>query len=572
MIRQDLDHDRVCASTARHLLVTAPPGTGKTFLAIRLAGRLAPQLPRGSRILVLTFSNQARTQLEREAARQLPPDLRKSLEITNYHRFFWRGVLAYRRALALPMDLDVGSRKRRVQAIRKVVGNKVIRPLEKLPGLVESLAEHRYPDFRDHRTPAPHILRQLMSVVEGEHKAGRLVFDDLGALFWHVLDRFPSVDRAYRERFPAVIADEHQDASALQDAIVRRFGRWKLVVFADPMQLIHGFRGATEERLAAHREDCCEKLSLSTPHRWHGNERLGDWLLAVRARLLGKQRSCSAPIELRIRTTSSQYGFNAVKARVKHAVGDAFRNGVQSVAVLALANGQVAMLRHYLCREGFRPRQIGSADFEDARAEIEDLPWLSDPQSMANRALDRIEELVPTLRRHALHQARERLHADRVNLHRVGTDARLLLEPLSILYEHGASRYFETVVKVVTAAQDRGHHVPRMESLRALQRTADALAGSQPDLEEAISQYSRDVTAATHAAPRTRRGLFVMTAHQAKGKEFECVVLADASAKLFPDNYAGRRLFYVAITRASKRWEIIAPDEGASPLLACLRK
>ncbi len=47
-----------------------------------------------------------------------------------------------------------------------------------------------------------------------------------------------------------------------------------------------------------------------------------------------------------------------------------------------------------------------------------------------------------------------------------------------------------------------------------------------------------------------------MTAHQAKGKEFDAVVLVNATAAHFPDSDEGRRLFYVAITRASKAWTI----------------
>ena len=61
-----------------------------------------------------------------------------------------------------------------------------------------------------------------------------------------------------------------------------------------------------------------------------------------------------------------------------------------------------------------------------------------------------------------------------------------------------------------------------------------------------------------------------MTAHQAKGKEFDHVILADASARFYPDNWDSRKLFYVAMTRATRGWTVIAPDNGASPLLAAL--
>jgi ATP-dependent DNA helicase RecQ len=80
-------------------------------------------------------------------------------------------------------------------------------------------------------------------------------------------------------------------------------------------------------------------------------------------------------------------------------------------------------------------------------------------------------------------------------------------------------------------------------------------------------RYSETVVSAAQSAPRSGRGLFVMTAHQAKGKEFDAVVLVNASAVHFPDNDEGRRLFYVAITRASKDLTVIVPDANETPLL-----
>lgn len=570
MKRRDDDHDAVCSSEARHLLITAPPGTGKTFLTVRFAGELVPHLPPESAALVLTFSNQARTQLEREAARHLSPDLRRSVEISNYHSFFWRAVNAYRRALGLPETLDIGSRRRRLEALRRAVGDETLEGLMKHVGLLDAMAEHRYPKFQDDRTPEPDILERLLGATESEQRAGRLVFDDLGALFWELLDRFPSVEAAYRRRFPVVIADEHQDSSALQDAVVRRLAQRRLVIFADPMQLIHRFRGASEARLEQHRKDCDEEKSLRTAHRWHGSQHLADWLLAVRTRLTGEASACPAPHELRVEVTPRLHGLNAVKARVKYAVSRSFRAGHDSVAVLSRNNDEAEALQRYLCQQGLHPRKIGTADFEEARNDIERLPLLESAESIAVHTLDRITALVPALPGRAIEQARSRLGPDGVDLRRVGAGARLLLEPLQRLYEGGPSLYFNALVGVLAAIQRAGHHIPQLEALRALQRTAAGLDRDSLQLEEALSVYAQEVMAAAQIAPRTRRGLFVMTAHQAKGKEFDHVILADASERFFPDDSESRNLFYVAVTRASRGWTVIAPDNEASPLLSVL--
>ena len=103
--------------------------------------------------------------------------------------------------------------------------------------------------------------------------------------------------------------------------------------------------------------------------------------------------------------------------------------------------------------------------------------------------------------------------------------------------------------------------------MRALRTTAELYGQSATDLDSVLAAYAEAIISASHAAPRFGRGFFVMTVHQAKGKEFDAVILVNVGDAQIPDDEAGRRLFYVAITRASKRWTIIAPQQGPSPLL-----
>lgn len=570
-LRPDPDHDAVCASRAHHQLVIAPPGTGKTTVSVRLAAELLPELNDHARVLILTFSNQARTQLEREAARQLPPVARARIEISNYHRFLLQGVAAYRRALGLADRLDIGSSKRRREALETVDRDAVRRLDREHTGLLDALAEHEFDDFRDERTPPPELLTPLLAVVRAEQEAGRLVFDDLGALFWRLLHRFPIVERAYLERYPVVIADEHQDASALQDALVRKLGTTRLTILADPMQLIHGFRGARQERLDRHRAECNEELTLSTAHRWHGSDHLAEWLLGVRRRLMNEQVEVARPPELRVAETNAAHGMGPVKAQVQAAVRRSRDDSLRRIGVIVTTNQDAADLRSYLTRGGLRPRQIGGNDFEEARIDIEQLPLLDDPQTLALHALERLQSLVPALAQTVATQIRGRLRDDRVHLAGAGDAAGCVLRAFECLYANGASSYFEAVVGALNALAERDYHLPRADAVRALRDTAATLTGQDVDLDAAVAAYSERVVAAAHLnAPRLGNGVFVMTAHQAKGKEFDTVILANPLARNYPDTDEGRRLFYVAITRATARWVVIAPDVNATPLLHAL--
>lgn len=548
-------------------MVVAPPGTGKTFLSVRLAGEIATALEPTQRVLLLTFSNQARTQLEKEAARQLSPDVRRLVEVTNYHRFFWRAVAGYRRALGLPMDAEIGSFRRRY-GLFEAVRQQEVRRMRQRPGLLDALAEHRFERFQDERTPPVDLLADLLEVVDREQRAGHLVFDDLGALFWDILERYPSVRRAYRSRYPIVIADEHQDASELQDAVVRLLGTRKLVVFADPMQLIHGFRGASPERLSRHLDECDESYELHTPHRWHGSLEIAEWLLAVRSRLQGGEGDAPRPATVRVEPTSVRFGVRGALPIIRIAVERAIEQNAAGVAVLAAWNRDVVMIRNYLCREGMQPRQIGGPeDFEQAREEIEQLPLLRDPQSLARHALERLATLVPTLGNAAVKQTRVRLQPAGIDARRAGRLVAAILTALEELYKHGQGAYFHVLTRSLEVCAEAGHHLPKMEAVAAVRETAATLGGDRTALETALRVYSDRTIAAAYAARRPGKGLFVMTAHQAKGKEFDAIILAHATKESFPDDADGRKLFYVAITRATRLWTITAPDRGATTLL-----
>ncbi len=523
------------------------------------------KLASSERVLVLTFSNQARSQLEREASRQLTPGLRRRIHITNYHRFFWQGVSAYRRALGLPMRLDIGSVRRRRKALESAEPAHAP-ALRDHPGLIESLAEHAFPKFRDGRTPSEKSLSTLLETVHLEQQNGRLVFDDLGALFWSLLNLFPRVDQAYTTRYTIVIADEHQDASALQDAVVRRLGQQRLVVFADDMQLIHEFRGASQVRLDQHLDDAGQVLTLRTPHRWHGAPRHREWLIAFRHSLQGGSVPDGLSNRLLIQRSRAQRGFNGMKPLVLRAVTRALGDRTSSVAVLTRGNNEASELRSYLSRKGLFPRQVGTQDFEEARHDIEQLPRLASQEAIAVQCLDRLRALVPTLDVAAINQVRGRLGQGGVNLVRAGNNARPILRALDAIYCDGPRAYFRALFAALKSCENSGHHLPRKEAVWALRTTVNA-RDEGATFESLLETYSESVLTAAHTAPRIDRGLFVMTAHQAKGKEFDAVVLADGMDRHWPDNAANRRLFYVAMTRATKSLTIVAPDRGASPLV-----
>lgn len=562
--RDDAEQDAVVLSDERHQVVVAPPGTGKTSLAARLAARYADELAPHERVLVLTFSNEARGQLEREAVRQISPSLRRLVNVTNYHSFFWNTVRAYSSALELPPDFAIESRRRRLAILR----NAHRAATNALPGyLCDTIAELEDPDLRPALPIGTTELECLLAAVATEQRAGHLVFGDLGALYWKLMRRFPTVAAAYQARYPILIVDEHQDASALQDAVVRHLATRRLVVLADPMQLIHAWRGAEEVRLQRHLAECGREYALSTPHRWHNDPEVGRWLLAVRARLEGRTAPHAMPSSVRVHLTDRLHGRNGMLAAMRFAVLRAFAAGCESVAVLAWTGDNVATIWDHLSRNGLSPRQIGITHTFESTAELaEDLPLLHE-QPLVERALATVYRLMPSIPLPLRQQVAQRLGPTGTRKAGSGVQARGLLEAMDLIYLEGDVAFFRAIATAVDAMQSGGHHAPRAEDVR-LYSAVGSSGLSIP--EDQLRLFRQRLMAMSHASPRRARGLLTMTVHQAKGREFDAVVLYGATDRDFPDTAEFRRLFYVAVTRARTMWDFVAPSGQESPLLAAL--
>ena len=98
------------------------------------------------------------------------------------------------------------------------------------------------------------------------------------------------------------------------------------------------------------------------------------------------------------------------------------------------------------------------------------------------------------------------------------------------------------------------------QSLRLLGRIRpSALEDGFVALDAAVSFRKLLPTRATHS---------ISTVHKAKGQEFDHVLIANFSGTHFPDTVFGRRLAYVAISRARRTLEFMVPALAPSPLLA----
>ena len=123
-------------------------------------------------------------------------------------------------------------------------------------------------------------------------QTGNCGFEAIASKVSRLLKRHPMICTALADRYPVVIADEHQDSTKEQESVILALQRAgaRLRVFGDPMQRIFGGAGRAAAAMDRERWESLKADSayaeLEMPHRWtSGSPELGQWVLDARRAL-----------------------------------------------------------------------------------------------------------------------------------------------------------------------------------------------------------------------------------------------------------------------------------------------
>lgn len=213
---------RAAASSARHLLVVAGPGSGKTRV---LSHRFAHLLQNGSRpedLLAITFTNRAALEMRGriEALSSVDP---RSCEVSTFHSFALR--LLKKNGLVFRLVTRLEQKE-----ILKGAGIKNADGALERISAIKNGAGAMPPEFQG----------VFDSYREGLEKTGGLDLDDL------IIKAVAAVENGVCPGKAHVLVDEFQDINPVQARLVRLFAK-DAAIFAigDPDQAIYSFRGGS---------------------------------------------------------------------------------------------------------------------------------------------------------------------------------------------------------------------------------------------------------------------------------------------------------------------------------------
>ncbi len=583
-----------------HLLIVAGAGTGKTTtLSARLAHLVRNGVP-AERIMLLTFSRRAATELVARSDHWVGHDALRGTWSGTFHAVANRLLRRYGRSVGIEPDFTLidpsdaadllalvrdelseeatPSRRRARKEVLAAVLSRVVNTQTPL----DEVVRRHFPWCADQIDDMRPVFGTYIARKRERHVVD---YDDLLAL-WRALVQHPEAGPAVSSRFDHVLVDEYQDTNTLQADVLAALAASGATITAvgDDAQAIYGFRGGTVRNILDFPDRFgADIVTLTRNHRstpeivtvtnriWaQAAERHDKELVAARA---------SGP-RPELATAGDEHAeARAVCERLLAAVerGIALRRQ----AVLFRTSHHADLLEVELTVRRIPFVKYGGLAFLEA-AHIKDLLALCrvavNPRDDLAwfRILQRIEGVGPGIARRVV-AALDTTDGDLAAVVRAGTVTGTPATGITSLAAavHAAGPDTPSGGRVDALVAWLDPHLDRFgdgEARRAdLARLAE-LAAAFPSLEQFLTELTLDPPASTSdlAGPPHLDDdvLTLSTIHSAKGGEWDIVHLLHAADGNIPSDMATgdpeqieeeRRLLYVAATRARDQLHVHVP-------------
>lgn len=598
---------RVVTDSEGPCLVLAGAGSGKTRTLIY---RLAYLLERGvppENILLVTFTNKAAREMQ-ERAEMILKYSPKSLWSGTFHHIGNRCLRIYAPELGYGRDFGIldqlDSRDLVKACIKK---GKIVSGEEKFPkpsvvqamismavntcSSVEKVLDAKYPYFSKFAREISLIKKNYESK---KKESNTMDYDDLLSKWKWLLENVPEARARFTRQFKYVMVDEYQDTNLLQAEVIDILASQhrNVLVVGDDAQSIYSFRGARVDNILKFPERFpgakIYKLELnyrSTPDILGlANDSLRNNIKQFHKELRAVNPSLEKPALVEVKDLYAQASFIAQRVLELREEGVEMNN----MAVLFRAHYQSAELEMELVKRGIPYVVRGGIRFFE-QAHIKDvLSYLKIAANpMDEVAWIRTLTLCPGIGPGYAERIFESYRKSGIPL-----GAFLACDFAKTLPKKVQTGYvtFQKTMRLLAVDEDKQVPAEMISSVMEAGYEMHILANFEnakdrvDDIKELINfshdykslgSFLNDITLREDfrgetvvGAPREEEQLILSTIHQAKGLEWDVVMLLGLCEGQFPHPKAmgeidemeeERRLFYVAVTRAKKYLYMLHP-------------
>ncbi|MCY0897652.1 MAG: UvrD-helicase domain-containing protein [Firmicutes bacterium] len=587
---------RACTLTEGPLLVLAGAGSGKTrTLTYRIAHLIHDVGIHPSQILAFTFTNKAAREMKTRIEALVGPDSR-FMWVGTFHGIAVRILREHIDALGYDNRFVVYDAEDARALIREIVRSRNWDEKDWPPVLFQnaiSRAKNRFvsPTNWDDSS----FYGQRVAEVYGLYQArlkdlNALDFDDLIFQSVQLLQSHPEVRSHYQRRFCHVLVDEYQDTNLAQYQLIKHLvgDKNNICAVGDDDQSIYGWRGADMRNILEFQRDFPGAQVVRLEENYRSTQVILDAANAVvrhNQDRLGKElwTKKGAGELIRVYRAPDEDSEAWYAAEVIH---EAVRRGrrLSDCAILYRTNAQSRAFEMAMTRAGIQYRLVGGKRFYE-RKEVKDvLAYLrvvfnpADDLSLLriiNYPRRGIGDVAQRrVREYAMQEgislAEALTHAD--SIEGLSAQARRAARDLSMLLaefrQETDASLADRVRHVAEASgimlvlrQERTREADdRLENIGELISEAKRFEDEQGtgDLGEFLGWVS--LVSDWDETQDDDGGVWLMTAHSAKGLEFPVVIVAGLEEGVFPHARSleegtveeERRLMYVALTRAQE--------------------
>ncbi|NIM19073.1 MAG: UvrD-helicase domain-containing protein [Candidatus Latescibacteria bacterium] len=598
--RSSLNEDQLKAVTTTDgpVLVIAGAGSGKTrVLTERIVYLVGEKKVSPWNILAFTFTNKAALEMKNRLERMIP-GISESLWVGTFHATGVRILRNHGEYIGIQKWFSIYDAEDSLNLLKNLLSKNVPQGrLIRSPRVLRDTISRWKNDFllpeQAFERAADNVERRMVTLYQEYEKelkrAKALDFDDLIVKPVKLFSIHQNIKDLYSERFRYVLVDEFQDTNPIQMAFIEALSSYhgNLFVVGDDDQSIYGWRGARVEHILNF-EGLYPGTNVIRLERNYRSTRTildaANHVIAFNKGRKGKNLWTDDEEGEKVKLVVSM-DEETEAMNVLQTVLSLLEKGLErkDIAVLYRTNAQSRALEDVLKRGSVPYQIIGSVSFYD-RMEVRDIlaycKLICNPSDLVSlrriinvprRALGKATVAkLETLAASGGIPVTELIASGEYDVGaKQKKKSKEFLKTFRVLERLARSTHAAEVIEAIIEQTDYLKYLKenypdaesRIENAEELVAAAEAFADTHEDATLRAFLEEVALVSDVDALDEEKGLLTLMTLHNAKGLEFECVIIAGLEEGLFPHHSSldnldeleeERRLFYVGMTRAKK--------------------